>query len=160
MASALVPIILSSCSPGLYQGQFTKTRMQNKNPKVDSPLTWSGLVCYQKEFDNCFGANCPNRLLHLVWFNKASWLSTNQKDSLQWNNSNPYFDNWQGQTGYRAHLSHSEKHLLCDCHCDLEVCITKIKHYLKRPKILTTQNTNFSLIHFSMDVLHLLLLAT
>lgn len=66
MASALVPIILSSCSPGLYQGQFTKTRMQNKNPKVDSPLTWSGLVCYQKEFDNCFGANCPNRLLHLV----------------------------------------------------------------------------------------------
>lgn len=66
MASALVPIILSSCSPGLYQGQFTRTRMQNKNPKVDSPLTWSGLVCYQKEFDNCFGANCPNRLLHLV----------------------------------------------------------------------------------------------
>lgn len=66
MASALVPIILSSCSPGLYQGQFTKTRMQNKNPKVDSPLTWSGLVCYQKEFDNCFGANCPSRLLHLV----------------------------------------------------------------------------------------------
>lgn len=64
MASALVPIILSSCSPGLYQGQFTKTRMQNKNPKVDSPLTWSGLVCYQKEFDNCFGANCPNRLRH------------------------------------------------------------------------------------------------